>query len=266
LRRIALLPGLLTLLLSSGFATAQPAPPVFGPQTFERTAEQGDVYTESFEVPAGGEFVLFLRNGDGESSRVASASVLVNGETVVLPSDLNMEVPGLRRPVLLQGGANELTVELSGQPGSFVTVAILRPGADPVFVHGRLILPWGREDGERALVLALKNGSLHFPRLFRVVFKSPNGQVVAATERLALPPRGSLALPVAGLLDGADWSAGSVEIFFAGPGTGKMFGSARQVGLLGGETDIESLEHAGFRIFRGRPDSPGERPGSRLPL
>lgn len=242
------------LLCCAGVVAAQPVP-VFGPQTFERTTGQADLYTQSFEVPAAGPFLLFLRNGDGEASRVASAKVEINSATVVGPSDLNPQLPGLSREIDLEGGINELVVELTGEPGSFIALAVVRPGEEPIFVFGRLLLPWGNNGTERELALALKNGSHRAPRALRVVFFASDGDVVGGSQRIVLPPRGSLAAIVDDLITAGGFEIGSVEVFYAGPGTARLFGTARHLHLPTGITEIQPLEQAGLRVFRATPES-----------
>lgn len=246
-----LLPTLL-LLLATGLAHAEPDL-VFGPQTYERTTGSVDTYVDQFDAPAAGPFVLILNNGDQEGSRVDAATIEVNGVVVVGPQDLNEQTPVVHRLVELQAGANEIRAELMGAPGSFLTLAIGRPGRAPIFAQGRLVLPWGRNDSSQALGLALKNGSTRHPRVFRVVFFRPDGEVAGASQRLVLPPRGSLVLGADDLLDHGDWTGGSVEIFYAGPGAARLFGSARHLNLPLGEVAIEALVQAGFRVQRARP-------------
>ena len=64
--------------LSVPFA-ADPSMLAFGPQSFELTAGEFQLFTESFPSKVNGKFVLHLRNGDGEGSRVAAASAALNG-------------------------------------------------------------------------------------------------------------------------------------------------------------------------------------------
>jgi hypothetical protein len=252
--RYGLVLGLLVLSVVAGQAAAETGP-VFGPENFELTAGETESFTESFVSEVEGRFVLYVRNGDGESSRVDAASVSLNGVTVVGSNELSMEVPGLKRKLELQPGEHELTVELSGEPGSFVTLVIAPHGHKPRFVHGRLLLPWGRSDDERGLALALKNGSARFPRQVRVVFFGPGGAVVATSEKFGIPPRGSLAVAVEELIAAGDWEVGSVEIFYAGPGVARLFGSARQSDLLpNGQSEIAPLEQAGFHLFGKSPE------------
>ena len=239
---------------------------VLSPQTFELTTEETATFTETLTAEQDGGYLLFLRNGDQESSQVTDVTVQINGEAVIASGDLEPGRPGLRKIVELQAGDNEMVIEVEGPPGSFVTLAVGRPDRLPVFVHGRMLLPWGRDDDDRALVLALKNGSNLFPRSFRVVFFRPNGEVAATSERLPLPPRGSVALTVEELIGDADWQVGSVEIFYAGRGAGRLFGSARQLSadpLITAET--QPLEAAGLQIFRPRPDRDGTTGRGRRP-
>ena len=256
MRRITLLesliPIVLLLLLGAGVANAEPDL-AFGPQTYERTTGSVDTYVDQFESPTAGPMILVLNNGDQEGSRIDAATVEVNGIMVVGPEDLNEQVPGLHRLVELQAGTNEIRVELMGSPGSFLTLAVGRPGRAPIFVQGRLVLPWGRNDASQALGLALKNGSTRHPRAFRVLFFRPDGEVAGASERIVLPPRGSLVLGADALLEHGAWVGGSVEIFYAGPGAARLFGSARHLNLTLGDFAVEVLVQAGFRVQRTRP-------------
>jgi hypothetical protein len=246
----------LAALLATGAVLANQPEPIFGPQTFERTTGETNTYTEPFDSPLEGDFVLYLLNGDEEGNRVASGTVEINGAAIVQTSDLNENVPVLRRPVTLQLGSNELVVELQGPPGSFVTLVIFPPGQVPRFVHGRLVLPWGRNDAERGLGLALKNGSPRARRAVRIVFFTPAGEVAAVSERIVLSPRASLAAAVDDLVAAGEWEVGSVEIYYAGPGTARLFGTARHWSIPLGDTEFQSLINAGFRVYRHRPDNP----------
>ncbi len=239
--------------------------PAFGPQSFELTAGQLQLFTESFASEVAGEFVLHLRNGDGESSRVSGVSVVLNGASIVMATELTGETAGLKRPVLLQAGNNELVVETEGPPGSFVTIVVAAVGEQPVFVSGRLLLPWGRNDGEHLLSLALKNDSRKGPRVFKVIFYNPGGEIVAASEKLPLPPQGSVAFPIDEVIAKGAWQAGSLEIIYTGPGKGRLFGSAKQIDLSPiPQSETVALEQAGMTVSEGQPrlqGRPRPRPG-----
>ena len=253
----------MTLVSGMGLATADTAAPLFGPQTFERTTGETNLYTETFQSPSDGGFMLFLLNGDAEGGKVSSASVEVNGSAVVLPSDLDENIDFLRRPVELLAGMNEIVVELHGSPGSFLTLAVGRPDRPPHFVHGRLLLPWGRDNAEVELSLALKNGSPGAPRAVRVVFFDPMGRVVAASERFLLPPRASVAATVETLIAEGSWEIGSVEIYYAGPGSARLFGTARQWTTPLGHGEIQTLINAGTQVHRPRLERPENGRGLR---
>lgn len=255
---------LLGAVLLAGAVHAGPQP-VFGPQTFERTMGVSDLYDETFDVAEAGPYVLYVRNGDSEATRVDSATVEINGVAILTPQDFSESQAGFRRSVDLVQGSNTLVVDVAGDPGAFLTIAVGRLGELPVFVHGHIVLPWGRHDSERTLILAFKNGSPRAPRLLRAIFFNPAGEPVAVSPRFPLPPHGSLAAMVDTLIAEGQWEIGSVEVFYTGPGVARVFGTARQVHLATGQSETQSLEHGGHRIYRGRRDSeaPGQTRGMR---
>jgi hypothetical protein len=234
-----------------GFVAADHGPD-FGPETFVLTDDGVRTFQQSFSVEQEGTYLLILGNGDDEGNRTESAIVEVNGASVIGAGEVTIDTGGVARPLELAAGTNELVVSLEGAAGSFAVVALGRPDRPPVFATGRLLLPWGRNDQERVLSLALKNGSPRFPRRVRAVFYGPGGSVTGVSEWVTMPPRGSLASTVDALLAEGEFVAGSVEIFWAGPGTARVFGTARQIDLPPGvSSDIESLQPAGLRVFRG---------------
>jgi hypothetical protein len=255
-RWITLSTVVLTTLLLAGTAAAQEPEPVFGPQTFERTTGETDLYTETFDSAVEGNLLLLVLNGDEEATRVAGATMTLNGNVVVQSSELDEETEVVRRLVHVQAGVNELSVELAGAPGSFITVLLAPRGPSPRLIRGRLLLPWGRNDPEGAVGLALKNGSPRFARVVRVVFFNPMGEAVAASERFVLPPRGSRAFALEELIDAGTWEIGSIEIYYAGRGTARVFGTARHWSLPLGDTEIQQLTHAGAHVFHAGPVNP----------
>jgi hypothetical protein len=125
------------------------------------------------------------------------------------------------------------------------------PTAEPrVRVAGRLVLPWGRHDESRLLVLALRNDSRNSPRAFKVVFFSPSGEPTEQTEMMPLPPKASVVLRVDELIDPGAWQAGSIEIHYRGLGGGRLFGTARQVDLALAQSEIQPLWTAQFKVLR----------------
>jgi hypothetical protein len=238
-----------------GLAAAQGPAPVYGPQIFERGGGDSDHYVETFDLQAEGDSVLFVLNGDEEATRVSGGTIALNGDVVVSQPELNEQTEELRRPVRLRAGTNELSVELLGAPGSFISLVIAPPGPAQRFIHGRLLLPWGRNDSERAVALALKNGSPRFARVVRVVCFNPLGEVVAASPRFLLPSRASRAFALEELIETGAWEAGSIEIYYAGRGTARLFGTARHWSLPLGDAEIQDLTSAGAHILRPGPQT-----------
>lgn len=89
---------------------------VFGPSLYQRRAGLPATYRSTFEVcDPSGSFRLVVENGPAGTPRLSSASVLINGEPVVRPSDLNQQVGRLERSVGLRR-VNELEVRLASGP------------------------------------------------------------------------------------------------------------------------------------------------------
>ncbi|MBN2001545.1 fibrobacter succinogenes major paralogous domain-containing protein [candidate division KSB1 bacterium] len=98
---------------------------VFGPQEFK--SDTGKPVTEEVEFtienPAN-EFKLILENGgEGKNSQVTSCFVILNGDTIVYPIDVDKETEKLEMDVSLLE-TNLLTVRVAGKPGSYVNITI----------------------------------------------------------------------------------------------------------------------------------------------
>ncbi len=102
---------------------------IFGPRRFDRTTGPPNQYLEQFSLPEGATspYVLHIQNGgvDG-TNRVSSATVELNGTSVLAPSDLNQHVANVDRTVSL-GSTNRLDVELASTPGSYLIIDISSP-------------------------------------------------------------------------------------------------------------------------------------------
>lgn len=235
------------------FALAGPAAaegPIFGPTSYERTTGAPNVYTDTFSAPAAGYHALWVQNGDDAGSRVSSGSIDVNGTLVVRESDFSRQVELLRRPVALLAGTNTITVTLNGEPGSFITVLILPIRERPHMTVGRLLLPHASATN---LVLDLKNGSHGAARTVRIVFYDDAGTPVASSGRLLLAPRASFSQSVGALMAIGSWTEGSIEVFYAGRGAGRVFGQAVPTDPTTGIGSIVPLQHAGHRHHPHRP-------------
>jgi hypothetical protein len=127
-----------------------------------------------------------------------------------------------------------------------VTVVIVGPRERPFFTVGRLLLPYG--SAGPGLQLELKNGSHGGRRAMRVHFYDPAGALVATSERLVLAPKASLSEGVASLITGGTWSEGSIEVFYAGHGRGRVFGQTATTNAATGIASLVPLQHAGSRV------------------
>ena len=58
-----------------------------------------DLYDETFEAAEAGPYVLYVRNGDSEATRVNSATVQINGVAILIPRDFSENQAGFRRSV-----------------------------------------------------------------------------------------------------------------------------------------------------------------------
>jgi len=127
--------------------------------------------------------------------------------------------------------------------------------APKVSVAGRLVLPWGRNDEGHRVLLALRNDSKQGPRAFKALFFDPQGEVVAVSKKLPLPPRGSAAFPVNEIIAEGAWMRGSIEILYSGPGHGRLYGSATQVDLDPlPQSETQHLVQAEFHVTKEAPD------------
>src|SRR6185295_14867070 len=127
-------------LLAGGSASSSTTPTpiqgaVFGPEDFIRDRGRPTPTTRTFSVAhASGTATLCIVNGGVRSQDdwrphhlffVASAEVVLNKVKVLQPRDFTPRTRHLARPVTLQG-TNTLTVTLHSQPGSGLTLWVVR--------------------------------------------------------------------------------------------------------------------------------------------
>lgn len=98
---------------------------LFGPKTYTRTTGQPNTYSESFSnCEPQAQYELRVQNGlAGGSQRLSSATVVLNGQTVLSPNDLNHKVYQIVRPVPMLS-ENALEVRLASGPGGQLTISI----------------------------------------------------------------------------------------------------------------------------------------------
>jgi hypothetical protein len=234
----------LSLLALPTFAGAEP---VFGPTVYTKTASGApDLYTDPIAAAASGRCFLWVQNGDDDGGRVTSGTITVNGVTVAGDSDLQGPREFFVKAVQLQAGGNSLSVTLNGETGSFITVLVLRPKERPFLTVGRLLLPYATASPN--LQIELKNGSHGGARSVRVHFYDTQGALVATSGRLVLDRRASLSAAVADLVAGGSFTEGSIEVFYAGPGRGRVFGQVATTNAPTGIAGIVAFQHAGGRV------------------
>ena len=129
------------LILAMGLAliTATPSQAktfsAYGPQTYQRGDGTPTTVRTGFEVlNPSAQYFLRLR-----TDRVATALVLVNGVTVIAPSQFNRNT-NLERPITLQA-ANELAVQVWGEPGGAIILEIVGVDNDPPAIRATATPP-----------------------------------------------------------------------------------------------------------------------------
>lgn len=239
---------LLALAVVPALAQMAPPGPVFGPETYERTTGQTNTYHEQFPAPAGG-YTLVVLNGDEEESRVSSATIVLDGQTVLTQSELNQNVDKVVKPVALRA-SNVMDITIGGAPGSYITV-IIGAAQHCHGTAGRVVLPWGEIGGGpnagADLTLMLKNQSPMGPRKVRLVLFNPDGTVNAVAPPFVLAPHASMKIDLEAFPPAANWAAGSIEIFWAGPRAGRITGYASVKDGVTGESQMAPVLWGGER-------------------
>src|SRR6266568_2018178 len=95
---------------------------VFGPERFVRSGSTPVTETRQFSISAtaSGPYRMSIVNGNANGTqRISSATILVNGVSVVTQSDLNQHVGGLMKEVTLQR-QNTIKITLNATPSSFI--------------------------------------------------------------------------------------------------------------------------------------------------
>lgn len=234
----------LLLLALPVFAAAEP---IFGPTVYTKTASGApDFYTDPVAAAVAGPYFLWVQNGDDDGGGVTTGSITVNGAMVAGDALFRGPRELFVKAVHLRTGANSLSVTLNGETGSFITVLILGPRERPFLTVGRLILPYAAASPN--LQLELKNGSHGGARAVRVHFYDSQGALVGTSGRLVLDRKASLSAAVFDLLTSGAFTEGSIEVFYAGPGRGRVFGQVATTNTPTGIASIVPFQHAGSRV------------------
>jgi len=119
-------------------STVFPGDIAFGPETFVSTTGEIVVITRSFSVAnPDADYFIQIQNGDyGGTGRVKNAVIKLNGETIVFSDEIDQEIFGSSKDVLLQKN-NSLALELFGDPSSTLTVTIRRKMLNPTVSNSK---------------------------------------------------------------------------------------------------------------------------------
>lgn len=105
---------------------------VFGPVTYERTTGSPNIFIDNFSVPyLEGNFTLYLENGKDSKNKISSATIILNGETIVRQNEFNQTVDYINKSIKLKP-YNNIQVQINSNPTGFITLYILSEYSAPV--------------------------------------------------------------------------------------------------------------------------------------
>jgi hypothetical protein len=114
----------IALTLSVGASASAATAPTFGPKQYTRTAGPPQTFTEVFPRCGGAPCELVVVNGNGKGlNRISSASIFLNGNQILGPSDFNQSVDRIVMPVALED-SDQIKVVLNSAPGSYLTISV----------------------------------------------------------------------------------------------------------------------------------------------
>jgi hypothetical protein len=94
-------------------------------RTYIRATGAPVTVTDNFSAcdPAG-QFVLVVENGPGDTGRISSGTIAVNGLEIVHQSDFNQQVALIERPIPNVAANNTLAVYVASPPGGTIRVSV----------------------------------------------------------------------------------------------------------------------------------------------
>ncbi len=115
------------LSLLTSRSSAESRWPLWGPEVFSRGTGKPKSVTRTFKVPSvNWEYTLVVRTPDQFETEVAAASIRINGEMIVSPSDFVQHTREISKSVHLQD-SNEMTVWMASKPNTSLAVSIFGP-------------------------------------------------------------------------------------------------------------------------------------------
>lgn len=101
---------------------------VFGPEVYTRGTGKPQKIVKSFSAIRGQKRVpvtLSIKNGEGKKGKVTSAVIEINGVQVLGSEEFDKQIDEIKLPIKLDE-QNEIAVEVRGEPGTYITVTVLR--------------------------------------------------------------------------------------------------------------------------------------------
>lgn len=154
---LMLLHALVVALVAAGASTAQAAT-TFGPRQYVRAAGPPQTFTETFPRCAGPPCQLVVVNGNADgSARASVATVSLNGQRLLGPSDFNPQIDKIVLPVALVD-TDQIQIVLASAPGSFLTVSVeCASSAELRFGDATGVTSSIWDDGTVSLAIPLEN-------------------------------------------------------------------------------------------------------------
>ena len=98
---------------------------VFGPEQYERTRGNPNLYTDDFQCSPGTGKLIIINGDENGKNRISAAEIEINSIPVFGEEDFSQRVYRIDVPVnLIQ--QNSISVKLKSKPGSFLTLQIVQ--------------------------------------------------------------------------------------------------------------------------------------------
>lgn len=104
---------------------------LFGPKQCLRTTGQPDVYDAIFSATPGVGTLIVTNGDEAGNNRLSSSAILLNGEQVLGPDDLNQEVYLLQFPVTIAEN-NTIDIEVTSIPLGYLTITVIQDATQAV--------------------------------------------------------------------------------------------------------------------------------------
>ncbi len=98
---------------------------LFAPTTYQRSTGRAIISSESFMAPHDGTICVSVQNGDESlRTRVSSASIAIDAQMLIGPSDFNKQGVLIERTMAVEAGEHVVSTVLHSTPGSYFVLTI----------------------------------------------------------------------------------------------------------------------------------------------